>query len=74
MASRGGFGLIALAVFLIAVVAFLPWLKNSFSSMFPEGFRDQDCKGVTCNEGEFCQQNTCMPVMPAVVTSNYWTS
>lgn len=74
MASRGGFGLIGLALFLIAVVAFLPWLKNSFRPIFPEGFRVQDCKGVTCNEGEFCQENTCHPVMPPVVTSNYWTN
>jgi len=71
MAGRGGFGLIGLAVFLIAVVAFLPWLRNTFSSMFPEGFRNQDCKGVTCGEGQFCQENTCMPVMPAI-TNNYW--
>lgn len=74
MASRGGFGLIGLALFLIAVIAFLPMLKNSFGSMFPEGFRVQDCKGVTCSEGEFCQENTCRPVMPTVVTSNYWTN
>lgn len=69
--SRGPFGLVGLALFLIAVVAFLPFLRNTFAPMFPEGFRDVDCKGVTCNEGEFCQDNKCQPVMPAI-TNNYW--
>jgi hypothetical protein len=73
MASRGAFGLIGLAAFLVAVVIFLPWLRNNFAPMFPEGFRDQDCKGVTCGEGQFCQSNKCSPVMPSI-TNNYWGS
>lgn len=71
MSGRGGFGLVGLALFLVVVVAFLPWLRNRFAPMFPEGFRDTDCKGVTCQEGEFCQENTCRSVMPSI-TNNYW--
>jgi len=69
--NRGAFGLISLALFLIAVVAFLPMLRNNFAPLFPEGFRDVDCKGVSCNEGEFCENNKCHSVMPAI-TNNYW--
>ena len=29
-----------------------------------EGFRNLDCKGVTCTEGQFCQSNTCHPIYP----------
>ena len=29
-----------------------------------EGFRNVDCKGVTCGEGQFCQSNTCHPLYP----------
>ena len=31
-----------------------------------EGYRDIDCQGITCKEGEFCQQNTCKPLYPRV--------
>lgn len=71
MNSRSGFGLLGLAIFLVVVVAFLPWLRNTYAPLFPEGFRDIDCKGVTCQEGEFCQENTCRSVMPSI-TNNYW--
>ena len=71
MASRGSYGLFGLvAVFLVVLVA-LPYLRSTFAPMFPEGFRDLDCKGVTCKEGEFCQENVCHPVMPGI-TNNYW--
>jgi hypothetical protein len=69
--SRGSFGLIGLFVFLVAIVAFLPWLRNTFAPLFPEGFRDVDCKGVNCEEGEFCQENRCTPIAPPI-TNNYW--
>ena len=29
-----------------------------------ESYRNVDCLGVTCNEGEFCQDNTCHPISP----------
>ena len=33
--------------------------------------RRGDCKGINCNEGEFCQQNVCRPVM-APITNPYF--
>jgi len=29
-----------------------------------QGFRNIDCAGINCNEGEFCQSNTCHPIYP----------
>ena len=52
-------------ILLIVVVAFLvllPYIRNVFAPAFPEGFRNVDCKGVTCGEGEFCQDNVCHSV------------
>ena len=78
---RGGFGLVGLFVFLAAIVAFLPMIRRTFARSFPEGFqgspmerrtesfRDVDCKGVNCAEGEFCQENVCRPVMPPLTNS-----
>lgn len=57
-------GIVALVVFLVVVVAALPYLRNMFAPYFPEGFRNLDCKGVTCREGQFCQDNTCHNIMP----------
>lgn len=46
---------------LFVAVAFLPILKAYSPEYFPSvsGFRDLDCVGMTCNEGEFCQNNKC---------------
>lgn len=66
---RGGYGLVGLFAVLLAAVALLPWLRRTFARSFPEGFRDLDCKGVTCKEGEFCQENVCRPVA-APATNN----
>lgn len=70
-ASRGGYGILALLAILVLVIAVLPWLRTAYAPYFPEGFRDVDCKGVTCKEGEFCQENVCRRIMPAI-TNNYW--
>ncbi len=59
---RGGFGLLGLFIVLVVAVAFLPMIRSAFARSFPEGFRDLDCKGVTCAEGEFCQENVCRPI------------
>ena len=50
---------------LLVCVAILPILKAAAPSFFPEsfdGFRDVDCAGVTCGEGQFCQQKRCIPI------------
>jgi hypothetical protein len=46
------YGILALVV----AVAILPLLKAAAPQYFPslDGFRDLDCQGVTCPEGQFC--------------------
>ena len=79
MKGRRGYSLMGLVLVLLVAVAFLPMIRRTFARSFPEGFqatggvdsRKGDCKGVTCKEGEFCQENVCRPVMPAI-TNNYF--
>lgn len=35
-----------------------------------DGFRNIDCAGINCKEGEFCQDNTCQAISPPH-TNNY---
>jgi hypothetical protein len=57
------YGLVMLVMVLLAVLIVVPLLKTLFPAAFPyEGFRDLDCAGVSCPEGQFCQQNKCIPV------------
>jgi hypothetical protein len=67
----GKMGVVGLVVFLVAVVALLPMVRSMFAPVFPEGFRDLDCKGVTCKEGEFCQENVCHRIYPEI-TNKYF--
>jgi len=77
MKGHKGYSLYGLLAVLFVAIAFLPTIRRMFVRSFPEGFqggvdsRRGDCKGVTCNEGEFCQENTCRPVM-APITNDYF--
>ena len=51
-----------LAILVVSFLVLMPYIRNLFAPMFPEGFRNVDCKGVTCGEGEFCMDNICHPV------------
>ena len=68
---RGAYGLMGLFAVLLVVVASLPWLRKMFVRSFPESFRDLDCKGITCNEGQFCQDNVCRAISPPY-TNDYF--
>lgn len=51
---------VLLVVVLLVIMAFITYrLYNS-----SDGFRNVDCLGVNCKEGEFCQDNTCKAVSP----------
>ncbi len=43
---------------LFVLLALLPLIQAYVP--LPEGFRDVDCQGKVCGEGEFCQDNTCI--------------
>jgi hypothetical protein len=49
---------------LLVAVALLPILKAAAPEFFPSvsGFANPDCQGVTCGEGQFCQNNKCLSV------------
>jgi hypothetical protein len=57
--QKDPFGLVLI---LLIVIAFSTYVAYSMT----ESFRSADCKGVTCPEGEFCQQNTCKAIYPRV--------
>jgi hypothetical protein len=79
MKVRRAYSLVGLVVVLLIAVSLLPWLRRTFARSFPEGFqamtgvdtRRGDCQGVICDEGEFCQENVCIPVA-APITNDYF--
>jgi hypothetical protein len=78
MRGQRGYGLVGLVLVLVLAVTVLPWIRRTFAPRFPEGFQTlslgggatgmdslrSDCKGVLCQEGEFCQQNVCRKWYP----------
>jgi len=80
-----GYGIVALFGVILVAIALLPVFRRTFARTFPEGFQSAvsggasgldirtslDCKGVTCQEGEFCQENICRPVYPPI-TNDYF--
>jgi hypothetical protein len=69
--ARGTLGLFGLFLVVVVAVAVLPFVRNYFAPLFPEGFRTLDCKGMNCQEGEFCQDNKCHAISPPI-TNNYF--
>ena len=86
MKFRGGYSIAGLFLVLVLAVSMLPLLRRTFARSFPEGFqamgaaltgvdiRKGDCKGVNCEEGEFCMENVCRPVYPSITNSYFPTS
>lgn len=62
MNKRNAYTLLGLFGVIVLIIAFMPAIRNAFAPVFPEGFQDIDCKGITCREGEFCQDNVCHSV------------
>jgi hypothetical protein len=71
MAKGKRMGVVGLVVVAVLLIALLPTLRSFLAPVFPEGFRNVDCKGINCKEGEFCQENVCKPIYPAI-TNNYF--
>lgn len=46
--------------FLFVLLALLPLLQALLPLPRFEGYRDVDCQGKMCGEGEFCQDNSCI--------------
>jgi hypothetical protein len=69
-----GLGLVGLFVVFLAVLYFIPMLKRFFPTV--SGFQDiptdLTCQpGLKpCPEGYFCEQNTCVPILPRYNINN----
>ena len=50
--SKNPFGLVFILLLLGAISAYMTY-------KYTEEFREIDCLGVTCPEGQFCQKNKC---------------
>jgi len=55
--------LVLVLLIVISYVSYTLYMGN-------DGFRNIDCAGVNCKEGEFCQDNTCKAISPPY-TNNY---
>lgn len=55
-ASRDPFPLVILLIILAAVIAY------AANYTLQSTYRDIDCQGITCPEGQFCQQNSCKDI------------
>ena len=53
--TKGPFGLVLGLLIFMSLVTYLTYKSY-------EGYRQVDCLGVTCPEGEFCQKNTCRSI------------
>jgi len=70
MARSKSYGVVGLLVVFVAVVTLLYFLKAMFPQYY-DGFRDVNCYGVKCGEGQFCQDNVCRNINPPY-TNNYF--
>jgi hypothetical protein len=64
MARRVGLGLMGMFFFFLAVLVVVPYIKTLFPNV--SGFEDMSCDpGLKpCPEGYFCEQRTCVPILP----------
>ena len=57
---------VILVLLLLIVIAYVSY---TFYASYG-GFRNIDCAGINCKEGEFCEDNTCKLLSPPI-TNNY---
>jgi len=64
--ARGSKTPIILVLLLLIIMGYVAYTYYISS----ESFRNIDCAGVNCKEGEFCEDNTCKALYPPI-TNNY---
>lgn len=64
MARRVGLGLTGLFLVFFGVLLVVPYVKILFPNI--SGFEDMSCEQgkKPCPEGYFCEQRTCVPILP----------
>jgi hypothetical protein len=70
MARQVGLGLVGLFMVFFLVLLAAPYVKAFFPSV--SGFEDMTCKEgeKPCPEGYFCEQTTCVPILPRYNINN----
>ena len=70
MSRNVGLGLVGLFIVFFTVLLVTPYIKMVFPTV--SGFSDLTCKeGVKpCKEGYFCEQSTCVPILPRFDINN----
>jgi hypothetical protein len=53
--SRDPFALVLVLLLLVAISTYMTF-------KYSEAYRTVDCQGITCDEGQFCQQNKCRSI------------
>ena len=66
MARRVKSPTLLVIVLLVTLAALTYYVYSAY-----EAYRNIDCLGITCPEGEFCQDNTCKSINPPN-TNNYF--
>lgn len=56
----------------LAILLLIAAVRMLFPGVLRDGFRDVSCIGVSCAEGEFCQNNACKKINPPY-TNNYFS-
>jgi len=62
MARKTPFSLVITLLIVFAILAYVAYSTY-------EGYRNVDCAGISCAEGQFCQSNTCHPIYPPTKTA-----
>uniref|UniRef100_A0A6C0HF77 Uncharacterized protein n=1 Tax=viral metagenome TaxID=1070528 RepID=A0A6C0HF77_9ZZZZ len=70
MAREAGLGLAGLFMVFFGILIIVPYVKMFFSTV--SGFDDFTCKEgeKPCPEGYFCEQRTCVPILPRYDINN----
>jgi hypothetical protein len=70
MSRDVGLSLVGLFVVFFSVLLLTPYVKMIYPTV--TGFEDFSCKeGVKpCSEGYFCEQSTCVPILPRFDINN----
>ena len=62
--------LVSVSISFVAILLLIALVKYMLPGAI-DGFRDVSCYGVSCAEGEFCQDNVCRKINPPY-TNNYY--
>ena len=69
--ARSNNVLLSVFVSFVIILLLIAAVRAVFPGVLREGFLDESCRGVTCAEGQFCQDKVCRDINPPY-TNNYY--